>query len=151
MNEVGQVVDGIESGSRVKREAPVNERGRAFDPDASKSERSFAVYMHLSLLLQLVLSFLALIVPYMMWSSKREGSPFLDDHGREAMNFQISIVIWTIVFVVAAAPVAYFTDTVALLVILFPHVLGIVGMCSAASAANRGEFYRYPMAIRMLK
>ncbi len=137
------------AGSAV--EAPVNDRGRAFDPDASKAERSFAVYMHLSLLLHLVLSFLALIVPYVMWSSKREGSPFLDDHGREALNFQISIVVWTVVFAVLAAPVAYFTDTLALLVILFPHVLGIVGMFCAASAANRGEFFRYPMTLRLLK
>lgn len=130
------------------RQPPVNERGVAFDPDASASERTYAVYMHLSLLAHLLMSFIAILIPFTMWHVKKEESPFLDDHGREAINFQISIVIWTIVFALASVPIGFLTCGVGFAVALIPHILGIIGIIQAASAANRGEFYRYPMTMR---
>ncbi|MBO6512376.1 MAG: DUF4870 domain-containing protein [Phycisphaerales bacterium] len=129
---------------------PVNDRGRAFDPDADSSERTYAVYMHLSLLAHLLMSFIAILIPLIMWHTKKEDSPFIDDHGREAINFQISIVIWTIVFALVSVPIGILTCGVGFVVALVPHILGIVGMVLAAQAANRGEFYRYPMNIRFL-
>lgn len=129
------------------RQPPVNEQGRAFDPDATSDERTYALMMHLSLLGHIVLSGFAIIAPIIMWNMKKDESPFLDDHGREALNFQISLIIYTILIV----PLGILTCGLGFIV--FPillYVLGLIGMIKAATAANRGEFYRYPMNIRFI-
>lgn len=130
------------------REPPVNERGRAFDPDTTADERSYAMFMHLTLLLNLTgvggpISFIAVLI---MWLIKKDESPFLDDHGREAVNFQISLFVWGVIFFIAI----FFTCGASALLILAIPVLGAVGMVLAAISANKGEFYRYPMTMRFM-
>ncbi len=129
---------------------PVNERGRAYDPDASSDERNYAVFMHLTLLGQLVLPIFVIIVPIIMWATKKDESPFLDDHGREAINFQISILIWSVVFSLLSIPIGFITCGIGFALALVPYVIGLIGMIQASQAANRGEFYRYPMTMRFL-
>lgn len=141
--EQGHVDSGV-------REPPVNERGRAFDPDVTADERSYALWIHLSLLAHIVLSLVAIIIPVILWQVKKDESPFLDDHGREAVNFQISLIIWSVIFTVAAIPIGFLTCGVGFILAFVPYVLGIVGMIQASTAANRGEFYRYPMTMRFV-
>ncbi len=129
---------------------PVNERGRAYDPDATDDERTYALLMHLSLLAHMVLTIIAFGIPLIMWLVKKEESPFLDDHGREAVNFQISLLIWSIIFTVVAIPLSVITCGVGVVVAFVPTVVAIVGMIQASIAANRGEFYRYPMTFRFV-
>ena len=129
---------------------PVNEQGRAFDPDVSADERSYALWMHLALLAHVVLSLIAILIPIIMWQIKKDESPFLDDHGREAVNFQITLIIYSVVFTIAAVPIGFLTCGVGFALAFVPYVLGIVGMIQASTAANRGEFYRYPMTMRFL-
>lgn len=136
--------------SDTLRQPPVNDRGRAFDPDVSADERSYALFLHLSLLAHVVLSLIAIIIPIIMWQIKKEESPFLDDHGREAVNFQITLIIYSFAFTIAAVPIGLLTCGVGFALAFVPYVLGIVGMIQAASAANRGEFYRYPMTMRFV-
>jgi hypothetical protein len=129
---------------------PVNSMGRAYDPDATSDERTYALFMHLSLLAHIVLSIIAIAIPIVMWAVKKNESPFLDDHGREAINFQISLLIWSIIFTVLAIPLAIITCGVGVIVAFVPYIVGIIGMIQASVAANRGEFYRYPMTFRFL-
>lgn len=124
--------------------------GRAYDPDATSDERTYALFMHLSLLAHIVLSIIAIAIPIVMWAVKKNESPFLDDHGREAINFQISLLIWSIIFTVLAIPLAIITCGVGVIVAFVPYIVGIIGMIQASVAANRGEFYRYPMTFRFL-
>lgn len=129
------------------REPPINAQGRAYDPDVSDDERTFALLMHLTLMGHVVLWGIAIIAPFIMWNTKKNESPFLDDHGREALNFQISLIIYTFLIV----PLGLLTCGLGFFV--FPillYVLGIIGMIQAAIAANRGEFYRYPMTFRII-
>jgi uncharacterized Tic20 family protein len=139
-----------ESGQSGHREPPVNEYGRAYDPDASADERSYALFMHLALLAHVALSLIAIVIPIIMWQMKKDESPFLDDHGREAVNFQISLIIWSVGFTILAVPVGILTCGVGFVLAFVPYVLGIVGMIQASTAANRGEFYRYPMTMRFV-
>lgn len=135
-------------------EPPVNAMGRAYDPDATSDERTYAMFIHLSLLGHIVLTFVAIAIPIIMWAVKKAESPFLDDHGREAINFQISLFIWSILLPILAAIIGVLTCGVGLILLipaaLLPYILGLVGMIQAAIAANRGEFYRYPMTFRFL-
>jgi len=125
---------------------PVNERGRAYDPDATDDERTYALFMHLTLLGHVVLSLLAIIAPVIMWQIKKEQSPFLDDHGREAVNFQLSLIILSILLI----PIGILTCSAGFFLYIPLYILALVGMIQASIAANRGEFYRYPMTFRFV-
>jgi uncharacterized Tic20 family protein len=122
--------------SRVRAE-------RIVDTHAQEWERTFAMCTHLSLLLVHVL--MPVIPPLVMWLVKRGRSPVVDDHGREAINFQLSLVIYTVLggILIPACGVG-------IAVMAGAYVLGIVGMILASIAAHRGEYYRYPATIRFL-
>lgn len=128
------------------RTPPVNERGRAYDPDVTDDERTYALMMHLTLLGHVVLSLIAIIAPIIMWQIKKDTSPFLDDHGREAVNFQLSLVILSILLI----PIGILTCSAGFFLYIPLYVLALIGMIQAAQAANRGEFYRYPMTFRLV-
>lgn len=132
----------------VYREPPVNERGRAFDPDATESERTYAMFMHLALLLNLTGAggIIAFIVVIIMWQTKKDESPFLDDHGNEAVNFQISLFVWGLILGFGAI----LTCGISLVFLIAIPILGAVGMIFAAIAAKNGEFYRYPATMRFI-
>tara|TARA_R110002072_G_scaffold42064_6_gene117670 strand:- start:16337 stop:16786 length:450 start_codon:yes stop_codon:yes gene_type:complete len=129
-------------------EPPVNAQGKAYDPDASTDERSFAMFMHLALLLNLtgVGGVVAFIVVLVMWITRKDESAFLDDHGREAMNFQISLFIWGLILTFGAIV----TCGASLLFLIVIPIVGAIGMVLAAMAANRGEFFRYPATFRFI-
>lgn len=125
---------------------PVNDRGRVYDPDVTHDERTWATMLHLSILAHLVLSGFAIALPIVLWQVKKKDSPFLDDHGKEAVNFQLSLIIYSLL----AVPLALITCGVGAALAGLVWILGLIGMIFAALAANRGEFYRYPMTIRLI-
>jgi len=123
--------------------------GRYFDQHALENERTYALFNHLIGLLSLAdLSILGLIGSVVMWRIKAKESPFLDDHGREAVNFQISLLLYAFVGSVLIGIITLGFGIP--LVLLFLLGLRLYGCIRGAIAANRGEFYRYPMCIRFL-
>ena len=117
---------------------------RFVDQGATPDERTYALFNHLTLVLfHLGVPLAAAII---MWIAKRKQSPFLDDHGREAVNFQISLLIYAI----ALVPLGLLTCTIGWLLYLPLYALAIYGCIMASIAANRGEYYRYPATIRLL-
>ena len=122
--------------------------GRARDLSAPESERTYAMFIHLVGLISMlewVTSVAALIAVGVMWAIRRKDSPFLDDHGRESMNFQISIMVYFVIGVVLS-PIGV---GAVILAVGIP-ILRLVGCIRGAMAAHRGEFYRYPMCFRFL-
>lgn len=115
--------------------------------EVTQDDRTYALFMHLSLLAHLVMSIVAVLIPLVMWLVKRERSAFLDDHGREALNFQITMGIYSILII----PIAVITCGFGAVLYVGLYALAIVGMILAAVAANRGEYYRYPMTIRLVR
>lgn len=118
---------------------------RVSDLAAQEWERTYALFTHLTILtFHLLIPVLPALV---MWLIKRDQSPFVDDHGREAVNFQISIFLYALLL----APIGVVTCSLGWWV-GYPllYVLAIVGMILAAIAANKGQFFRYPMTIRFL-
>jgi uncharacterized protein len=116
---------------------------RHVDPDVTADQRTYALFMHLSLILANVA--IPIVPALILWLIKRKESAFLDDHGREALNFQISLLIYFCVSLVLV--MACFVGVIGIAAV---YVLGIVGMVMAASAANRGEYYRYPATLRLI-
>lgn len=128
---------------------------RVVDHAASPAERTYAMWIHLG---GLIASFAAVatqgigfwvppVVVLTMWLIKRHESPFLDDHGREAMNFQISLLILFLIALVVGL-MAFCVGVI--FTTLAVYILGIIGMIMGSVAAGRGEFFRYPMCIRVL-
>ena len=89
-----------------------------------------------------------------IWLVKKDQSRFVDFHGREALNFLISFFLYAVGLMALAMVVGVLTLGLGMIVI-FPVfiILGIgqlVLEIMACVAANRGEWYRYPLTIRFI-
>ncbi len=83
--------------------------------------------------------------PLVLWLIKKDQNPLLDAHGKAALNFQIS---WLIYAIISGILIVVLIGIVLLpLVLLINLVLTIVG----AVKASNGELYRYPLTIRFLQ
>ncbi len=108
--------------------------------------RPWCAFLHASALLGVFLHFPGhLIPPLIIWLAKRDESPELDAHGKEAINFQISMLIYNAIAAVFCLVLVGFF----FLAVLW--VLNAVLVIIAAIKASDGEFYRYPMTIRFLQ
>jgi uncharacterized protein len=83
--------------------------------------------------------------PLVLWAIKKDEMPSVNEHGKESINFQISMTIYTIV--------AGLSILIAIGIVLLPAiiVLNIVLVIIAGVKAANGEFYRYPLTIRFIK
>jgi len=108
--------------------------------------RTWSALCHASALLGVFIHFPGhLLAPLIVWLMKREESPEIDAHGKEAINFQISMLIYNLVAAVFCIILIGFV----FLAILW--VLNAVFVIIAAIQASEGKFYRYPMTIRFLQ
>jgi len=114
-------------------------------------ERTWGMLAHLSSLLGGLLTAAfgggwgCFIGPLIVWLVKKDTMPFVDDQGKEALNFNITVAI--------AALVCGLLMFVLIGFVLLPilGVLWLVCVILAAIKANEGERYRYPFALRFIK
>ena len=108
--------------------------------------RSWCAFIHASALLGVVLHFPGhLLPPLILWLIKRDEASELDAHGKEAVNFQISMLLYNLVAAVFCLVRVGFV----FLAILW--VLNTIFVIIAAIQASDGKFYRYPMTIRFIQ
>jgi uncharacterized Tic20 family protein len=113
---------------------------------AEKESRLWATFCHLSAMLGLVgVPFGHLLGPLIIWLIKRNDFEFVDDQGKEALNFQISMTIYTLVSLVLCIIIVGFF----LLILLL--ALELIFVILASVKANEGQAYRYPLAIRFFR
>ncbi|NIP26534.1 MAG: DUF4870 domain-containing protein [Phycisphaerae bacterium] len=116
--------------------------------EINKDARMWAMFCHLvglAALLPPIPIFGGVIGALIIWQVKKDEFPFVDEQGKEALNFQISILIYAIV-----AGLLIFACIGALLlpaVMIFDIVFAII----AAIKANDGFHYRYPLCCRFIK
>lgn len=86
-----------------------------------------------------------IIGPLILWSVKRQEMPFVESEGKESLNFQISVTLYSLISLVLCLLLIGF--------ILLPAVLiaDIVFVIIASIKAANGESYRYPLCIRFIK
>ncbi len=113
--------------------------GPAANP-INDTDRNYSVGIHLAPLAAFVFAPL-ILASLVLWLVRKDESPFVDDHGRETMNALISFVIYHFIAIVSVIGI------VALPVL---YVVGVVNLIRGAVAAGRGEFFRYPMTMRLL-
>jgi hypothetical protein len=112
-----------------------------------KKARNWAVAAHLSALVGFVgVPFGHLFGPLAVWLLKRDEYPFVDDQGREALNFQISILLYSL-----ASGLLILCFCLGLPLLLVIQLFNLLSMVVAAVKAGEGKPFRYPLCIRFLK
>ena len=115
-------------------------------PATSSDIRTWCVLCHASALLGLFFHFLGhLLGPLIVWLVKRGESPEVDAHGKESLNFQISMLIYDAI----AAILCLVLIGIPILIALW--ILNTVLVIIASIQASEGKFYRYPLTIRLIK
>lgn len=137
----------MEDNEPQKSEDSAFEAASSAPEGPSRTERQWAMGCHLAALVGVVLPFpsLHLIAPLVLWLLKREDGAFIDDQGKEALNFQISILIYLLGCVLLSfIAIGFFLIAP---VILFAVVCVVIG----AIKASEGVRFRYPGCIRLIK
>ncbi|MCB2205653.1 DUF4870 domain-containing protein [bacterium] len=125
-------------------------------------ERAWAMLAHLAVFSAGIIPFGHIFGPLIVWLIKRDQYPLVDDQGKESLNFQISMSIYTIILTIVGVVLllsfaagdnessvlgALIAIGVGLIVIAFGVLILVI---IAAVRSYRGERYRYPLTIRFI-
>jgi uncharacterized Tic20 family protein len=114
-------------------------------PVSSTDVRTWNVLCHASALLGFFFPWAGhIIAPLIVWLVKRDDSPEIDAHGKESINFQLSMLVYSVISAILCLILIGFV----LLAIL--HIVNVVLVIIASIRASEGKFYRYPITIRFL-
>jgi len=114
-------------------------------PTPSQEARQWAMFCHFAAFAGLLIPFGNLLGPLIVWQVKREADPYIDQQGKEAVNFQITVTL------------AMLVSCLLMLVLVGFLLLALVGAGAlvltiiAGIKANEGVAYRYPFTWRALK
>ncbi len=143
---------------------------------SQETQNNKALFIHLSALSNLFIPLGNLIFPIVLWQAFKKEGAFVDHHGKEAVNFNLSFFIYSIViiivFIASLLGVIFnsfqmnelnnpdqvfeilFSSGGILFSLFLLILLGIfkfILIILAAIKAGQGELYRYPLTIRFIK
>ena len=146
----------------------------------TNNQKNLATFIHLSTFSRFFIPFGNFIGPIVLWSINKNKSSFIDQHGKQIINFQFSILLYVIIlgtmmvpfFVFhifeglnyldiafhnnihidfdKASPLLYFTGFLGGFAIL-AFIIELVLIIKASLKARDGEMYKYPFTINFLK
>ena len=112
----------------------------------TQQEKTWGMLCHLSALAAFVLPWLGSILgPLVVWLIKKDEFPFVDDQGKESLNFQITM------FICGAVSGVLMLVAIGVVLAVIVGIYDIVMFIIAAVQANNGVRYRYPLCIRFIK
>ncbi|UFH55763.1 DUF4870 domain-containing protein [Spirosoma sp. KNUC1025] len=114
-------------------------------PMSESDARMWAMLAHLSALPGSLFVIGSILAPVIVWQIQKDKSAFVDYHGKEAVNFQITMAI--------AFAVSFLLMFILIGIVLL-SIVGVVWLVFtiiAAIKANNGEYYRYPLTLRFIK
>ena len=91
----------------------------------------------------------SIIGPLVVWQLKKDEFGFVDEQGKEAVNFQISILLYLLISAILWIPLSFIC--IGAVIPFAISIVDLVFMLIAAVKANDGEHYRYPLTIRFIK
>ena len=116
------------------------------ETSTSSNTRTWCVLCHAAALAGIFLHALGHIFgPLFIWLLKRRVSAEIDEHGKESMNFQLSMLIYNAV----AFLLCFLLIGIPILIVLW--ILNTVFVIIASIQAGEGKLYRYPLTIRFIK
>ena len=110
----------------------------------SNEEKNWAMLCHLGGLVHFI-PFGQIIAPMVIWLVKKDDLPFVDDQGKEALNFQISMLIYYLICI----PLIFIVIGIFMLISL--GIINLVLVIIAAVKAGQGEAFRYPLSLKLVK
>ncbi|MFW6357885.1 MAG: DUF4870 domain-containing protein [Chroococcales cyanobacterium] len=115
----------------------------------TESEKQWAMFSHLGFFAGFLFPFGNIIVPLAIWLIKREESAFIDEHGKEIVNNQISFTIYAIACIILMFTLIFLVIGLPLILILV--IVNIIFVIQAALKAQQGLQYRYPLTFRFIQ
>lgn len=105
----------------------------------SSEEKTLALLSHLLCII------VGVLAPLVIWLIKKDESAFVNEHAKESLNFQISMIIYSII--------AGFLCFAVIGFVLLPllGVFALIVIIIATVRASKGEHYEYPLTIRLVK
>ncbi len=122
-------------------------------PALTQEERTWAMAAHIG---SLVAAYLALgfLAPLIVMLAKGDSSPFVRRHAVESLNFQISLLIYSVVAGIVAFVLVVLTFGIGLAVVVPVAIVLVIAalvlIIMATVKAGNGEDYRYPLTIRFI-
>lgn len=114
-------------------------------PMSDSDARMWAMFTHLSAIPGAFFLIGSIVAPLIIWQIQKDKSTFIDYHGKEAVNFQITAAL------AFAVSFLLFFVIIGVFLITIVSILWLVFTIIAAIKANNGEYYRYPLTIRFIK
>ncbi|TRX51613.1 DUF4870 domain-containing protein [Fulvivirga sp. M361] len=108
------------------------------------NEKQWALIAHLGSLAGYIIPFGNIIVPLVVYVSKKDESEFVREHARESLNFQIT---FTILMVFAVITIILM---VGILFLIILPIINLIFVVLAAMAIEKGDFYKYPLAVKFI-
>lgn len=118
--------------------------------ETNPEARQWGMFAHLSALAGFIIPFGHLIGPLVIWMMKKDQVPFVNDQGKESLNFQITVTIGLVaVFIIGLVSICI--GGIGFLLVPAVGIIGAVMAAMGAMEANKGVAYRYPFALRLIK
>ena len=110
-----------------------------------REDKQLLVITHLSQLICLVTGFGCLLVPLIIWATQKDRVYKMDEHGKDIVNFQLSLIVYAILSI----PLILLLG-LGLLGLLVVAVLAVIFPVINAIKASNGEDPHYPMSIKFI-
>ena len=125
----------------------------------NNNETTNALFIHLSSFLGYLFPFAGVIIPLILWQTKKGNSDFIDKHGKAAVNFNItfSLAEVALIFAIILSVLGHIFSSSSLpfvFIIATFFVLELtrcILIIRASLKAQKGELYSYPFTINFIK
>ena len=111
----------------------------------SETERNLAMFCHLAAFAGFFFPFGSIIGPLICWMSRRNDSTWVNENGKASLNFQLSILLYTVLVI----PLCFILIGIPLVILL--GTLKIICIIIASVKASKGEEFKYPLAIPFIQ
>lgn len=111
----------------------------------TEAERNWSMLCHMSAFLGFVFPFGGIIGPLVCWMSKRDESLWLNENGKSALNFNLSVLL----YMVLISPLVLIVVGIPLIGMLV--LFRIIFIIIASVKASKGEEFRYPLSIPFIQ
>jgi uncharacterized Tic20 family protein len=118
------------------------------ETEPSKEARTWAMASHLLPLTGFLIPavpILNIVAPLVLWLIKKDELPFLNDQGKEVLNFQITLSL------LLFACLMTFWLIIPIVIAFIACIASLIFMIIGAIQANDGKAYRYPFSLRLIK
>ena len=120
----------------------------------SNDERTWGMLCHLAALSSYIVPLGNVIGPLVVWLIKRHEYAYADWHGKESLNFQLSLMLYVLCLIpfMLFFIIIPFLGVFMLIFFIFAISMGsLILTIIAAVKANNGEYYKYPLVIRFIR